>query len=120
MSEAFDAFNEQVKTDTEPELTEKPTGDQAKEGSDRGEQIEDSSYETQPRDIEVVGENDDRLRVSAETEDGTQVDREISTDRAGKIMSFLGVTDARNLEDQTVIVWEDETGESHLEFQTPM
>lgn len=120
MSDAFDAFNEQMKTEAEPDLSKKPDADEAKAGSDRGEQIEDSSYETQVGGLEVIGENNDRLRVSAETEDGTRVDREISTDRAGKIMSFLGVTDARNLEEQTVIVWEDETGESHLEFQTPM
>ncbi len=118
MSDGFDAFNEQVKSETEPELAEKPDPDEVKEGSDREEEGS-SSHEVSVSDVEVVGDDNDRLRVSAETDEGTQVTRELPTDEAGKIMSFLGITDARNLEGETAIVWEDESG-SRLEFETPM
>ena len=120
MSDAFEAFNDQVESEIEPEVVEDTPGDNEPADPHRGENTESSGHETPLSDVEVVGDSNDRLRVSAEAPDGPRVDRELTTDEAGKVMSFLDLTDARDLEGQRVVVWEDESGESHLEFQTPM
>ncbi|WP_129113497.1 hypothetical protein [Halegenticoccus tardaugens] len=105
MTDDFDAFNEQVETNPQ---TEDPP-------SDRGE-IPSTRFEAQVTDVEVVGEDDDRLKVSAETPEEKRADRELDVDEAGRIMSQLDITDARALDGQPVFVWEDDGGSTHLEF----
>lgn len=107
MPDEFDAFNEQV--ETEPEMDGE---------TNTREETGDGPHETQVSDVAVVGNDNDRLRVSAETSDGTQVDQELDADEAGRAMSLLGVSDARELDGQPVLVWEDEDGSSRLEFET--
>jgi hypothetical protein len=95
MTDAFDTFNEQVETESETD-GESPTQ----------ETQENDPHETQANEIAVVGDNNDRLRISAETSDGTQVEQEMTSEEVGRAMSFLGISDARDLENQPVLVWE--------------
>jgi hypothetical protein len=120
MSDEFETFNEQVESHIEPEVVQDTARDDEAPDPGRGEETGSSGHETQLDEVEVVGDDNDRLRISAEPPEGPRVDRELPTDEAGKILSFLNLTDARDLEGQTVVIWEDESGESHLEFQTPM
>ena len=107
MADDFDAFNEQV--ETEPGIEQKETS--------TSEESEDSRFETTVSDVSVVGEDNDHLKVSAEAEEGAKVEYEMDTDEAGRVMSVLDISDARELKEQTVLVWEDEDGSSHLDFE---
>lgn len=107
MSDDFDAFNEQV--ETEPGADEREPDGASQGGTSR--------FETEVREVAVVGENNDRLRASAENPEGTQVDYEMDSTEAGRVMSLLDIADARELEGKPVLVWEDEDGEEHLDFE---
>ncbi len=69
-------------------------------------------------DVAVVGDENDRLKISAETREGTQVEEELSVAEVGRAMSQLGITDARDLEGQPALAWEEDDGSTHLEFES--
>ncbi|MFC7154511.1 hypothetical protein ACFQPA_03455 [Halomarina halobia] len=105
MAGDFDAFNEQVETD--PDTEKVPS---------RSEEPEDTGYDGQVSDVAVVGDNDDRLKITAESSEGGRVDRELDTEEAGRLMSQLDIEDVREFEGQPVLVWKDDDGTPHLEF----
>ena len=107
MADDFEAFNEQV--ETEPGIGEKE--------SHASEEPEDPRFETTVSEVSVIGEENDRLKLRAETDKGANVEYEMDLDEAGRVMSVLDISDAQDLEGQTVLAWEDDNGEDHLEFE---
>lgn len=108
MPDEFDAFNEQIKSELE---TDEKTRTQT--------ETENTPPETWVRDVTVIGENDDCLKISAETAEGT-VETEVSLAEAEHAMSHLGISDARDLEGQPVFIRKDDSGVSYLEFESKL
>lgn len=107
MTDDFDAFNDRI------DVAENAGGDTTAGGDVDAEDAHDAEVS----DVSVVGDEADRIEISAEGPDGSEVTQEMDADEAERAMNLLGVTDARDLEGQPVLVWEED-GEEHVDFES--
>lgn len=110
MSDDFEAFNDRVDVAEGTDTSEDDT-------TAGGDVDTDDAHDTEVSDVSVVGDDADRLELRAEGPDGSEVSQEMSADEAERVMNLLGVTDARDLEGQPVLVWQED-GENHLDFES--
>lgn len=106
MTDDFDAFNDRI------DVAEDASGGTTEGGDVNTEDAHDAEIE----DVSVVSDGADRLGISAEGPDGSDVSREMDADEAERAMNLLGVTDARDLEGQPALVWEDD--DAHIDFES--
>lgn len=107
MSDDFDAFNDRI------DVAEDAGGDT----TEGGDVDTEDAHDTEIEDVSVVGDDADRLEISAEGPDGSDVSYEMDADEAERVMNLLGVTDARDLKGQPALVWEDDDG-THIDFES--